>query len=388
MDMFWLNPNWEEEDRHLQGLSSAPFQRPFPPFELTPGVAIIRGPRQIGKSTWMKCLLSQALKEKKSCFYHSCETLPNHETLLELLKSQLDKEIIFLDEISFVEEWWRAIKYFTDLHHRKKIILTGSNSFELKKGMDLMPGRWMKGGGEHLLLPMGFFEWQEMRAQAKWKPLQKVEALKMYFRIGGFPSALIEAGEAGNIPVDSRKTYRRWLLGDLLKLNRNEVYLRELLGELVKTLGSSISLQTLATKTQMMSYHTAQDYISILEHCYALKTLYAYDPETDTYRFKKEKKFYFTDPMIYWVATEWAELAEDPSAEAKLAEMVAHEFLSRKVKRLGYFSDRNGEVDFIFQKNHYIEIKWSAVVKNLSKAYQKVISPHKQVWFQSNFFND
>lgn len=119
--------------------------------------------------------------------------------------------------------------------------------------------------------------------------------------------------------------------------------MRELLGQLAKTIGNSVSLQGLAQKTQLMSYHTAQDYLSILEQAFALRSFYAYDPEKDQFHFKKEKKFYFTDPIIYWVAFELAGMKIPDDYESQLAEMIAAEWLFRRFKRLGYYSTRKGE---------------------------------------------
>jgi hypothetical protein len=69
MDFFWKKPKWEQEDRHLSALKAAPFQRGLPPVTLSPGVTLIRGPRQVGKSTWLKLLLKEQVDAGVSCFY-------------------------------------------------------------------------------------------------------------------------------------------------------------------------------------------------------------------------------------------------------------------------------------------------------------------------------
>ncbi len=385
--MFWKSEGWHLQDRHLEGLRTAPFQRKLPPIQLSPGVSIIRGPRQVGKSTWLKLLLKEKLDLGAKCFYTSCEDLGDYQDLGELLRSQKDVDYFFLDEITFVTEWWRAIKKAVDSSANVTFVLTGSNSNDLKQGLDLMPGRWSTSAGELYLLPMLFDEWCGVRKEANWPELSKLDALKGFMKVGGFPAAVAEAG-ADFKPIEhSKKTYERWILGDVAKLNRQEVFMKELLGQLAKTMGSSISLQGLAQKTQLMSYHTVQDYISILERAFAVRTFYAYDPNTDSFRFKKEKKFYFTDPIIYWIALEMAGMKIPDDPEEQLAEMIAAEWLSRKHKRLGYYSSKEGEVDFISQRDFAIEVKWAPVVHNLSKAYKNLIIANKMVWHQNNFFD-
>jgi len=390
MDFFWEKNDWETLDLHLSSLKQAPFQRPTPAVSLSdPGVSLIRGPRQVGKSTWLKLLLSQHVTEAggKSCFFHTCEDLVDHQDLTALIQSQLPaRRFFFLDEITFVDEWWRSIKKFVDTRKDLHFILTGSNSFDLRKGLDAMPGRWSQSAGELQLSPMLFQEWSEMIQQAGWSQSDRVTQLRRYMRIGGFPSALMEAGPEYQMPRRAMQSCLRWILGDVAKLGRQELFMKELLLQIIKSMGSSMSLQTLAQKTQLMSYHTAQDYLSVLEHSFALRTLYAYDPDTDSFRFKKEKKFYFTDPLFFWMVADLAGLdSTSLEVEEKLAEMIVAEELCRRYPRLGYYStSRHGEVDFISCRDLAVEVKWAPAVANLSKAFKDLKVAEKKVWSQQN----
>jgi len=77
------------------------------------------GPRQTGKTTYFKLLIHDLLHNKnldtKKIFYFSCEPLRRFKEITELMR-KLDflidgEKYVFLDEISFVEDWHRAIKY-------------------------------------------------------------------------------------------------------------------------------------------------------------------------------------------------------------------------------------------------------------------------------------
>ncbi|NUM89178.1 MAG: ATP-binding protein, partial [Bdellovibrionales bacterium] len=310
-----------------------------------------------------------------------------HKELSEVLKSLRGREVILLDEISFVAEWWRAIKHEIDRDDTKILVVTGSHAVDLRKGMDQMPGRW-GGGGEFHLLPMGFDEFSAMRRQAKWPEFSRIDEMELYFRVGGFPIALMESGPRGKDPEKARETYRRWLAGDLQKLGRQEAYLKELLLEIAKTTTSTLSLQNLAKKTQIGSHHTAQEYISLLSDCFALKTLYAFEEGETEYRFRREKKFYFTDPLLYWIAFEWADSAPPDNAYEKVAELVAHESLRRRFQRIGYLKNRKGEVDFIEPGHWALEVKWAEIPKNISKLYKDLKIPQKIIWTKSNFLSE
>lgn len=385
MEYFWEKSDWIEADRHLSSLSEGPFRRPFQELPAGPGLFVIRGPRQIGKSCWLKSLLVKA--DPKNSFYLSCENVRDHLDLAEIMKSVDGRQNLFFDEITFVQEWWRAIKHALDRDDQLRIVLTGSHAFDVRKGMDQMPGRWGK-GGEFELLPMAFHEFTEMRRMAQWPELPREEELLLYFRVGGFPLSLIESGSEGRQPHHSMETYRRWLLGDLLKIGKQEAYLKEILLQLALTASSTLSLQKLAQRTQIGSHNTAQDYVEVLEACFALKTLYAVDIDTGAPRFRKEKKFYFRDPLIYWLALEWAGVQAPRNAIEQIAEIAAHEHLARRYKRFGYLSSAKGEIDFYSAGQWALEVKWTNVVPNLSRAFKDLRVPKKILWTKSNFLNE
>ena len=364
-----------------------PFQRSFPRFPKQPGTYFIRGPRQIGKTTWLKSILSQEAKKQKSCFYLSCENVFDFKELATVLAQVKTTEVVILDEISFVRDWWRAVKHELDKGSFNILILSGSHTRDVRKGMDQMPGRWGE-GQELLLLPMTFSEFSSMRKQANWPALKKLDELKLYFKIGGFPIALHESGPDGNVPEKARQIVQRWLVGDILKLGKQELYLKEIMLEIAKTQTSTLSLQRLAQNTNLGSHHTAIDYVQILEDCFALKSLYFLDPWKGKYQFKKEKKFYFRDPIFYWIAWQMTEMSPPENFEEKIAEMTAHEHLSRKHERIGYYKSEKGEIDFVSPKPWAIEVKWAEVAKHVSRAFTELNMLEKTLWTQKNFLDD
>ena len=385
MNRFWENKGWELTDRHLSSMRAMPFQRDFPFIPRDPGLYIIRGPRQIGKSCWLKSMLSQ-LAPTHRCFYLSCEHLETHQELGEFLKSVRDHDVVLLDEVSFVKDWDRAIKHAVDSGYPRILVVTGSHAHDLKRGADRMPGRF-DGGGEFSLLPMSFAEFQKARQQAGWTSEDRLAELRAYFRVGGFPTAVAEAGPAGKRPKKAINTYWKWLSGDAVRLGKQESLLQEILIQLALTTQTPTSLQTLAKKTRIGSHNTVQDYLSVLDSCFALRTLHAVDIDTGAYRFRKDRKFYFSDPLLYWMALDLSGQLPPDDVESRLAELVAHEHLFRCQKRFGYHSNDSGEVDFVLPKRWAIEVKWSDAALNLSKTYLKLLVPEKIVWTQNNFLS-
>ena len=180
--------------------------------------------------------------------------------------------------------WERAVKKFVDTSTDHIVVITGSHAHDLRRGADQMPGRYGH-GGEYSLLPMDFFEFQKARFDSGWPRLSRVEELQAYFRVGGFPAAVIEAGPSAVIPQNALETYRRWLFGDVLKLGKNQEFLIELLIQIQRTSQNPISFQSLAQKTNIGSHNTVQDYIQVLESCFAVRSLLAINQDTEAYHF-------------------------------------------------------------------------------------------------------
>jgi predicted AAA+ superfamily ATPase len=393
MDLFWEKPNWETEDKHLSALSMAPFIRKFPDLDIpkTPSLFILRGARQVGKSSWLKTLLSQ-YPEPTRAFYLSCENLEHFKELSAILSSiQNLRSLILLDEVSYVKDWTRSVKHEIDSGYQGTIIVTGSHAADLRLGADTLPGRFGD-GREIFLRPMNFEEYLICRQQAAWPTEPRKEMLVNFFRSGGMPASVAESGPEGKLPQTALKTYLRWIEGDATRAGKNKAFLHGLMAQLAVIMGTPISLQTLAKKTEIASHHTVQDYIHFLEDSFALRTCYALDPNTGASRFRKEKKFYFTDPILYWVALHMGGMPLDQEWESQVAEMVGYEEIAKKLEiknqALGYYASSAGEIDYFSPKRWAIELKWSEVAVNLSKAFHKIILPEKIVWTKNNFLAD
>jgi predicted AAA+ superfamily ATPase len=82
----------------------------------------IFGPRQVGKSTALILLIKRLLEEEranpKSIFYFSCDKLADYRELDEIIgeymkfkrANNISSSFIFLDEITYPREWYRALK--------------------------------------------------------------------------------------------------------------------------------------------------------------------------------------------------------------------------------------------------------------------------------------
>lgn len=139
----------------------------------------------------------------------------------------------------------------------------------------------------------------------------------------------------------------------------------------------------------MGSHHTIADYLQVFEDMFILKTLKSIDPNNGSFRFKKEKKFYFTDPIYTKLGLRWLGLNVNDLESSILAEQIAHEHLSRKHDRMSFLtSSQSGEVDFYSYRNWALEVKWMDIPTNISNAYKNLVVPQKTIWIKDNFLSD
>jgi predicted AAA+ superfamily ATPase len=117
------------------------------PFSLN----FLYGPRQVGKTTLVKLLVLRLLErvEPEAVFYFSCDPLSDYEELLEVLREYLrarrlgQPSYVFLDEVTFVREWYRAVKHLIDAGRLRSsvVTVTGSSSLWVERAAETFPGR-------------------------------------------------------------------------------------------------------------------------------------------------------------------------------------------------------------------------------------------------------
>jgi predicted AAA+ superfamily ATPase len=175
-------------------------------------IYVLRGPRQVGKTTLMKLKIRDLLEdgvEARHIFYWPCDLVEGPERLVQIITSYQDfsrkdtlakggvglkgwlagpkpktgvspgaqdktiRLYIVLDEISSVRDWQKGIKSLYDAGRLRKctLVLTGSHSIDLRKATETLARR--RGEVERLtdhlpdkiLLPTKFAEYVETRSE-------------------------------------------------------------------------------------------------------------------------------------------------------------------------------------------------------------------------------
>ena len=155
--------------------------------------------------------------------------------------------VLFLDEITFVEDWWRAIKVRIDagMLNKHVLVITGSCSMDLLAQKERFPGRRGK-GKDIYMLPMDFASYVRKLGgvETKLAPASDLDALeenlranalsggrirelfRCYLKTGGFPLPIREFFEHGRVSYDSQKAYLDWIRNDWRKAGKSDGYMK------------------------------------------------------------------------------------------------------------------------------------------------------------------
>lgn len=389
MNLKTLNPWWDHEkaiehDRHLRELQSSRYVH-LPPLldhEFKKGnLYIIRGPRQIGKTTFLKMLIRKLLENTpgESIFYWSCDNISTKEDLLELIMEYLeflkvmarDPQYIILDEITGIKDWQKAVKFVIDSGQTAEacFILTGSNAIDLKFGAERLPGRRGKEGKDLFLLPLTFREyvrsidpeWYNVHEKDRIEELRYQEdRLKVYFEryliTGGIPLVMNEYHNNGYIPTYIYDLYHSSMVGDVLKEGKNEQTMKELMRSILQTYSTPVSWDSLAKRSSVRSHVTIASYIELLADIFVIIDCYFFDMNERRPDYSKNKKLYFYDPFLLRIFEERLNIEVD---KEKIIEGIvgAHIKYGNVTGEVHYTKFRK-ETDFVIDGSTGIEVKY------------------------------
>ncbi len=338
-NVWWRKKESIEDDKHISELKSKKYKwhpEILDEINLVPkNIYTLRGPRQIGKTTLCKLIIKSLLKkidDPKAIFYASCDLLVDFKELVDLIKKYLEfslsqnikENYIFIDEVSSIKNWQKAIKFLVDSNELKNtaLFLTGSHTLDIKHSIERLPGRVGRHGKNILLLPLSFREFIELinpKLSKKIKKIQKIDQneiknnspiafeneLKILFNqyliTGGFPLSINEFFTHKKISDYIFEIYRQWIFGDIVKWGKQEKISKQIIRAAIKRQGSLISWDSFAKEAEIKSHKTVSAYIEDLENMFVFFILYYLDLSKKIVDYNKNKKVYFFDPFIYHI---------------------------------------------------------------------------------------
>ncbi len=373
-----------QQDPHLQRLKQMRYH--YLPrwwhaldFE-TPGIYILTGGRQVGKSTSCKLLIKRCLEDRKfqpsHILYLPCDEIFDAKDLsqeLRLFLNECGKEkfLLVIDEVTYVPHWERVIKALADEGYFEQgvVILTGSDSLILKEATMTFPGR--RGNAAQVdfhFYPLSFREYAALVGTTDHPNNSELETLfQNYLHCGGYLKAINDFAAMGEVLPATILTYQQWIRGDFIKQGRNEKTLLSILQALFTVGVSPISYSSLTQKIGLLSKETCIDYCRLLERMDVLIELQAYDQNKKQGFPRKDRKFHIADPFIYRALRAWLQeekmIGNEKINQGNLVEACAASHCARHAKTF-YFKGQ-GEIDMIWLRDEpeAIEVKWAEQIR-------------------------
>lgn len=386
------NQHWESmerfvnEDPHLKRLNTLPYshesiligQIPL----LTPGIYLLDGGRQVGKTTLVKQIIKKYLQEKKFKSDHvlflSGELINAADELRRLfeffLKDKKGKILIAIDEVNYIPDWDRIIKYFADAIFMDKtsLLLTGSDSVIIRDAIKRFPGRRGKAPQvNYHCYPLSFSEFVNLRNKKQLSLEKLYQEFDVYLQTGGYLTAINEYASSGCISAATLTIYREWIYGDFFHYNKSENYLTEIVKGIIKRYGSQITWNALSKELSIDHHKTVSDYCQLLSQMDAIYILPAILEDKKTAAPKKAKKIYFSDPFIFHSLYSFVEGLADPWGQwirrvhqSSMVSLLVEGIVVNHFRRFHptYYikSDKEIDIAYVQEKKIFpIEVKWT-----------------------------
>ena len=275
---------------HLDALARAPFTFHVD-FGLSTlpdagGLLLIRGPRQYGKSTWLEGRLRETVLEfgPGSAFYLNGDEIGDRQELTRAIRQLValyrpDTHVrrLFLDEVTAIEGWERALKLLIDRGELRDVLVvtTGSRATDLRRGVERLPGR--KGRlarSAYLFTPLSFAEFRRVCGEALGD-----RALVAYLLSGGCPLAASEMATGGRLPEFVVEMIRDWILGECAASGRDRSSLIAVWDVVLRRGGSPIGQAAVAREGGLANNTVAAGYLQMLADLMTLGAAHAWDAD-------------------------------------------------------------------------------------------------------------
>jgi len=343
-----------------------------------PGILLIRGPRQYGKSTWLEQQILQTIQQfgAGSAFYLNGDFLPDNNAMSEQIINlcvSFSKEAkvkrIFIDEITSILGWETVIKRLVDNGTLRDILVitTGSKATDLRRGAERLPGRRGKiAKTNYVFTPISYANFYK-----KCHKKLKKQTLSAYILSGGSPIACMELAKHGAIPEYVIQLVRDWVEGEIAKAGRTRSTLMNIFNVIFRFGGNPVGQAKLAREANLANNTVAQEYIEILNDLGCVVPSYPINLDKNNLVLRKPCKYHY---MNLLVATAYhparLRTPEDFDALSESEQGVWYEWLiAQELQRqraiegnallepLAFWQNKVHEIDFYVSGENFIEVK-------------------------------
>lgn len=321
---------------------------------------VVVGARQVGKTT----LFNEVLRNRPEKILRlnldeaDARELLTNPTMAELQQLIADNTIVMVDEAQRATDIGLTLKRIQDNFPQVQLMVTGSSSLDLRARInEPMTGRkW-----EYMLFPLSTGEL--IRTKGILFVRQSLESRLIY---GSYPDVLNYQAEVRETLTNLTGSY---LYKDLLELEgiRRPALLEKLLVALALQMGSEVSYNELA-QTVGTDSKTVEKYIDLLEKCFIVFRLQAFNRNLRNELKKSRKIFFYDNGVRNAVVQNFAPLALRADTGALwenffISERLkANHYAGRYAKSYFWRTKSQQEIDYVEECDgtfRAFELKWN-----------------------------
>ena len=345
---------------------------------LQPGILLVRGARQYGKSTWLEGRVKATVEVAGpgSAFVLNGDAMRDGDALraaildlLPLYSLHAPVRRLFIDEITAVGGWEFVLKRLVDDGELDGVLVvtTGSRATDLRRGAERLPGR--KGRLDRtswLFTPISFAEFVRVCGDDVGE-----RAVEAYLLSGGSPVALAEIASTGRLPEYVLELVRDWIHGECARSGRNRPSLMAVMETVLQRGGTPVGQARLSREAGLANNTVAAGYVELLADLMVLGISHAWDASLMRPQRRKPAKFPFIN-LLAAVAWDPAGLrtVDDFCALDQPRQGVWHEWLvaqdlwrraaiagAGSPENLLHWRSKTNEIDFVVPPTGFVEVK-------------------------------
>ncbi len=372
-------------------------------------ILIIKGPRQVGKTTLMKSIIERLSDKGETTFYISADEdfdnavfkTPQHfmarvETEISLTQG---KAYLFIDEFQYINNAGKFLKVLYDKYTPGiQFIVSGSSSLEINRSTEFLTGRKI----EFLISRIYFTEFVRFHESGlakafttksfdyqKWKILYEVHTSKLeilfaqYAGFGGYPE-IVTTKDYGHKKILMKELFSTYIQKDIIAFLKvsNVSAFNNLVKVLCSETANLLNKQSLAG-TLGISINTLNKYLDILQGTYVCCLLAPFYSNMRKEVSKMPKIFINDNGLRNFILNREIQVFNDINGQD--AENLVFGALSNQIwpeKLFYYRTISKSEIDFIIdhgESKEAVEVKFQSracsvpvAMRNFAKKYNTV----------------
>ena len=329
-----------------------------------PEILAIVGPRQSGKTTYLKHLID----EKGGAFvsFEDIDTLNlfNNDIKKFVDKYLLNTKLLCIDEFQYAKAGGKNLKYIFDTYAGKKIIISGSSAIDITiHALKYLVGR---------VIVVNFWPFDKDEIKTVFPEFTQKEIYDYYSTYGGYPRVAIASNneERKVILKNIYNTYFLREVKDILGLV-DEYKIQKLLAYLAQSVGSNISYSKLSNVCEIPE-RDVRKYLEFMNKTFVAYLVKPFFTNKLKEIVKQPKTYFFDVGFLNHI------LSYEVDAGKKLEQVVVMELIKSGFDVKYWRNKQNQEMDFVVYKDNKIvsamESKKSGKYTESFKAFTKAYS--------------